>query len=498
MHFDRLVYIILLRWLSKKKAREVHMELGKKIAEIRKEYSITQEALAEICCVTRQTISNWENGKSYPDLETLVLLSDTFDVSLDDLLKGDRKMVIKISKEQKRGRNAFRLVYLLVVIWYAVAFIPRFFYAYIPENIWKAANYLAWALNLTITILVLKAAIKQKGSREESGVIDALWFRWTVGIIGFFCYVASLALSAVRSVAFRAVFESIGSLLLWWLFFVWSGLFEDDRENGERSAANNKRSKVLFIVAVVLMAAALIMGVWTLISSGDRPHHSMFGEDYDAYLDQDIRVPDNFDGYKLNPMAVKRKGDDVTQDEQNAYRYFAIGYPNNEKVEIKGDGSTSYIDKGEKFELIFGKAEGNWMPYFSFDMVKMTPNLEPGNITNLEELEYKGAKIWVYERTRKWEDEDHSDYSWISPNMAEWQRKSIMEYTWTEFKDAEAFCYDQETKTFFSISYAGETFVAKKSEENSSDWDLVYERDYCMLTKEKALEYIKAVIDENR
>ena len=80
------------------------MELGKRIAEIRKEHSLTQEGLAEICSVTRQTISNWENGKSYPDLETLVLISDTFDVSLDVMLKGDRKMVSEITKEQKHGK----------------------------------------------------------------------------------------------------------------------------------------------------------------------------------------------------------------------------------------------------------------------------------------------------------------------------------------------------------------------------------------------------------
>ena len=80
------------------------MELGKRIAEIRKEHKLTQEGLAEICSVTRQTISNWENGKSYPDLETLVVISDTFDVSLDAMLKGDRKMVSEITKEQKHGK----------------------------------------------------------------------------------------------------------------------------------------------------------------------------------------------------------------------------------------------------------------------------------------------------------------------------------------------------------------------------------------------------------
>ena len=54
------------------------MELGRRITELRKANSLTQEGLAERCSVTRQTISNWENGKSYPDLEMLVFISDSF------------------------------------------------------------------------------------------------------------------------------------------------------------------------------------------------------------------------------------------------------------------------------------------------------------------------------------------------------------------------------------------------------------------------------------
>ncbi len=92
------------------------MELGKRIAEIRKERGLTQEGLAEICSVTRQTISNWENGKSYPDLETLVLISNTFDVSLDAMLKGDRKMVSEITKDQKHGKNiAFKIILSIIL-----------------------------------------------------------------------------------------------------------------------------------------------------------------------------------------------------------------------------------------------------------------------------------------------------------------------------------------------------------------------------------------------
>lgn len=80
------------------------MELGRRITELRKVNNLTQEGLAERCSVTRQTISNWENGKSYPDLEMLVFISDSFDISLDALVKGDGKMVQEITKEQRKGR----------------------------------------------------------------------------------------------------------------------------------------------------------------------------------------------------------------------------------------------------------------------------------------------------------------------------------------------------------------------------------------------------------
>ena len=98
------------------------MELGKRILTIRKENDLTQDELAEICSVTRQTISNWENGKSYPDIDTLVLLSDSFGVSLDAMLKGDREMVSEITKEQKQGR--YHRIKMVIAVIIAVAIFP--------------------------------------------------------------------------------------------------------------------------------------------------------------------------------------------------------------------------------------------------------------------------------------------------------------------------------------------------------------------------------------
>lgn len=68
------------------------MNIGKKIIEIRKERNMTQEDFANIFHVTRQTVSNWENEKSYPDLQTLIRISNEFCVSLDTILKEDIRM----------------------------------------------------------------------------------------------------------------------------------------------------------------------------------------------------------------------------------------------------------------------------------------------------------------------------------------------------------------------------------------------------------------------
>lgn len=68
------------------------MEIGSKIRNARNEAGLTQEKAAEELGVTRQTISNWENNKSYPDIISVVKMSDLYSISLDALLKEDKDM----------------------------------------------------------------------------------------------------------------------------------------------------------------------------------------------------------------------------------------------------------------------------------------------------------------------------------------------------------------------------------------------------------------------
>ena len=100
------------------------MELGTQIRKYRNERTLSQEALAEKVYVSRQTVSNWENDKSYPDVKSLMLLSEVFEVSLDQLIKGDveimKEQIDQIDQtDQKRfGRlsNIFTILFLAVLI----------------------------------------------------------------------------------------------------------------------------------------------------------------------------------------------------------------------------------------------------------------------------------------------------------------------------------------------------------------------------------------------
>lgn len=95
------------------------MNLGKKILKIRKDNKMSQDEFAEILDVTRQTISNWENFKNYPDIETLIKISDKFNISLDVLLKGDQQMISKIDKQVKASKK-FKLTTIFLIILIAI------------------------------------------------------------------------------------------------------------------------------------------------------------------------------------------------------------------------------------------------------------------------------------------------------------------------------------------------------------------------------------------
>lgn len=125
------------------------MELGKQIKMYRLENKLSQEELADRIYVSRQTISNWENDKSYPDINSLVLLSEVFKISLDRLIKGDiETMKDVIQKEEVDKMNRYGKIYTIMLIVTVVSAVPLFMWlglwALIPWGIvWMVSMYFA-------------------------------------------------------------------------------------------------------------------------------------------------------------------------------------------------------------------------------------------------------------------------------------------------------------------------------------------------------------------
>ena len=126
------------------------MELGKQIKMHRQEAHLSQEELANRVYVSRQTISNWENDKSYPDVNSLVLLSEIFQISLDNLIKGDIEVMKDvIQKEEIEKMNRYGKAYTIMLIVTAVSAVPLFMWlgvwAFIPWGIiWAISMYFAF------------------------------------------------------------------------------------------------------------------------------------------------------------------------------------------------------------------------------------------------------------------------------------------------------------------------------------------------------------------
>lgn len=119
------------------------MEIGAQIKKYREAQGLSQEALAEKIFVTRQTISNWETGKSYPDVHSLMLLGGVFNVSLDQLVKEDIDIMKKeINHAKVREFNRLGRVFSILFVFSLLAFIPLFVFL-------KTTGLIIWAvLNL--------------------------------------------------------------------------------------------------------------------------------------------------------------------------------------------------------------------------------------------------------------------------------------------------------------------------------------------------------------
>ena len=134
------------------------MQIGNQIKKYRQKLNLSQEELADKIFVTRQTISNWENDKNYPDIKSISLLCNLFDVSLDQFIEGDIEEMKKIiSEKEMKDFNSISIVFTIEMLTMLVS-------AYPLLKFLNIAGVIIWAIIFIITMIT---AIKIEKIKKE-------------------------------------------------------------------------------------------------------------------------------------------------------------------------------------------------------------------------------------------------------------------------------------------------------------------------------------------
>lgn len=118
----------MLNGAAKSIERHGQMELSRQLKTRREEQGLSQDEVSKAIFVSRQTISNWETDKTYPDVQSLLLLSQLYDTSIDELVRGDAGRIQQVVERDSRkmrllsyGMIGFSLLAFLFLLGFSLA-----------------------------------------------------------------------------------------------------------------------------------------------------------------------------------------------------------------------------------------------------------------------------------------------------------------------------------------------------------------------------------------
>ena len=137
------------------------MDIGTKLSQARIGAKLTQEQVAAALGVSRQTISNWETGKTYPDIVSVIKLSDLYEVSLDHLLKGkaDYMNYLSESTNTVKSRQHLSTIILLSVYLVIWAFALLFFWCFTTGSDAMGYSLLFFWFVLPVSTLIISTLL---------------------------------------------------------------------------------------------------------------------------------------------------------------------------------------------------------------------------------------------------------------------------------------------------------------------------------------------------
>lgn len=164
------------------------MNISERLYNLRKDKNLSQEELANVLGVSRQTISKWETGESTPDFDKIIPLCDFYGITSDELLSGKKNIVEakEVTRENNFARNIAISVGLYIISLIAVILFATLY----NEPIIGIAVF--FAIVAVATSLIVYTAIKyKKEKKEEDTRKDSIIKQISdiIGLIGFVIYI---------------------------------------------------------------------------------------------------------------------------------------------------------------------------------------------------------------------------------------------------------------------------------------------------------------------
>ena len=158
------------------------MQLSQILKKKRKELNLTQETVSKNLHVTRQALSNWENGKNYPDFLTLIALCKFYGLSLDQIIKDDEIIMKKIDDDTNTVRMQKKLRILDIILLISIGFLLCLSFLN------KINTPLMTIITMIVVLLILFLSIyrywiaypKKRGEKTPIFVPKSLGLGWSI------------------------------------------------------------------------------------------------------------------------------------------------------------------------------------------------------------------------------------------------------------------------------------------------------------------------------
>ncbi len=133
------------------------MKIGDQLKKARLDKNMTQEEVAEKIFVSRQSISNWENNKTYPDIGNVIALSDLYEISLDELLKGSDNFMKHLEESTDIVKSNKKLIFFIIL---ALLFmiVMAVFTEFLPEKVFLVSIF---TLAVILTSIIYREIIRR-------------------------------------------------------------------------------------------------------------------------------------------------------------------------------------------------------------------------------------------------------------------------------------------------------------------------------------------------